>query len=815
MTAMRKYQSFSDRVAKGHSTQGGPLRGSLEFALDRSGRANSVDRIGRVAVLCCAAAEQPMTEKRKLAAILCSDVVGFSRLAGADEDRILARLRALRSDLIDPTIAVHNGRVVKRTGDGSIVEFRSVVDAVRCAIEVQNAMVERNAGVPKDRQIVFRIGVHVGDIVEESDGDLMGDGVNIAARLEGVAKPGGICLSEDAWRQLQGKVDAGFVNAGEQLLKNIALPVRVFLWMPPITGSSSGPAVRNSSSRSVRAVGKGPGAWTTAWSLNSARFVLLLLFALAAYVAFLLSSGLEPLRRFLPRDERSIAVLPFANISGEKGQDYFADGLNGDLITRLSQISGLSVVARSSMYAYRDRSVTPQEVGQKLGVRYVLEGSVQKSGDRLRINANLIEASDARQLWAEQFDEDVSNIFEVQDKVLNRIISALTLKLTDVEQKKIARAPTNNLEAYDYYLRAENEGYMNDDIRAQARAMTFFAKAIELDPKFANAQAGYALMAVQVLRYNLEFEMFPTVARKRAYDAAGRALDIDPSNSRAYVALAVLQLGDARHSDAVSSARRAVNLGPNDPVALAYLGMILAYAGEHTEAVAVIEQALRLSPSPPPLIRQLAGIVFYNARQYERAIDEMKAIKDIWPAGHENLAAAYAHSGKFDLARSEMNAIPDYVFPKPSLAFAGAWYKPYYKRAEDLSHHLEGLSGAGLPQWPLGYEGHPQDRISGQELRTLTLSRTWQGHVAVRNGENIAFFLQTDEQGRVFYRSSQTFLSGTVGFENDQLCLQFEGQLSNLRLCGPVYRSKNTGATAGSDYVYVFPLGLRYFSVKD
>jgi adenylate cyclase len=607
-----------------------------------------------------------MTEKRKLAAILCSDVVGFSRLAGADEDRILARLRALRSDLIDPTIAVHNGRVVKRTGDGSIVEFRSVVDAVRCAIEVQNVMVERNAGVPEDRQIVFRIGVHVGDIVEESDGDLMGDGVNIAARLEGVAKPGGICLSEDAWRQLQGKVDAGFVNAGEQLLKNIALPVRVFLWMPPITGSSSGPAVRNSSSHSVRAVGKGPGAWTTAWSLNSARIALLILFALAAYAAFLLSSGLEPLRPFLLRDERSIAVLPFANISGEKGQDYFADGLNGDVITRLSQISGLSVVARSSMYAYRDRSVTPQEVGQKLGVRYVLEGSVQKSGDRLRINANLIEASNARQLWAEQFDEDISNIFEVQDKVINRIISALTVQLTDVEQKKIVRAPTNNLEAYDNYLRAENEGYMNNDVRAQARAMSFFGKAIELDPSFANAQAGYALMAVQVLRYNLEFEMSPAVARKRAYDAAGRALDIDPSNSRAYVALALLQLNDARHSDAISSARRAVSLGPNDPEALAYLGMILTYAGEHTEAVTVTEQALRLTPSPAPLIRQLAGIVFYNARQYDRAIDELKAIKDIWNTGHEHLAAAYAHLGKFDLARSEINAIPDYVFPKPS-----------------------------------------------------------------------------------------------------------------------------------------------------
>ena len=354
--------------------------------------------------------------------------------------------------------------------------------------------------------------------------------------------------------------------------------------------------------------------------------------------------------------QRSIAVLPFRNVSGDKEQDYFADGLSDDLITRLSQISDLLVIARSSIFAYQNKAVSPQEVGQKLGVRFVLEGSVQKSGNRMRINANLIEASDAREVWAEQFDEEVSNIFTVQDKVINRIVSVLTVQLTDAEQRKLARAPTKNLEAYDYYLRGESAGYYNKNGKAQARAITFYGKAIELDSNFADAQAGYALAAAEALRTDLDYLLSLPVARKKAYEAASRALEIDPNNSRAYVALAILQLSDGRHADAIASARRAVSLRPNDPEALANLGTILSYSGEPAEAVAVTEQALRQSPFASPGIRQLAGIVFYNARQYERAIEELKAVSAVWRDGdtaHEYLAAAYAQLGRLDLARSE------------------------------------------------------------------------------------------------------------------------------------------------------------------
>jgi class 3 adenylate cyclase/tetratricopeptide (TPR) repeat protein len=634
-----------------------------------------------------------VTETRKLAAILVSDVVGYSRLAGADEEKTLARLRGLRSDLIDPAIAAHRGRVVKRTGDGSIIEFRSVVDAVRCAIEVQNGMVTRNAGLAPDQRIEFRIGIHLGDVVEESDGDLMGDGVNIAARLEGVAKPGGICVSEDAYRQVQGKVAANFADAGEQRLKNIARPVRAF------------------------------------------------------HLASNGSASHEP------------APMSLAH--------------------RLAAPLGIGRKPRDSIGAFLRRNPAP--IGFLILV--ALTGSLA-----------LVRFSPA--FHAPQ-----------------------TAQLTDAERRNLARTHTKNLEAYDYYLRAEDEGYYNLDTRALGRAMGFYGRAIELDPNFADAQAGYALVAGQVLRFVVDNLVPPAVVRKRAYDAASRALELDPNNGRAYVALALLQLNDGRHADAIASARRAVSLGPNSSEALANLGMILAYAGEPEEAVAVTEQALRLSPTPPPGIRLLAGVVFYNARQYDRAIEEMKAVSAIWLAAvppHEHLAAAYAHLGKLDLARNEAGLIPERALSKPSLTLARLWYEPYYKREEDLNRHLAALEAAGIPEWPFGFEGRPQDRITGQGLADLAIGHTWAGYIANHASENTPFILQADKDNRVVYKGAHSLLSGITRLEEDRICLQFDGYLSNLWLCGAVYRTDAAAShDAGVDYVYVAPDGLHYFSVKD
>ena len=347
---------------------------------------------------------------RKIAAILVADVVGYSRLAGADEDRTLARLRALRSDLIDPTIAVHHGRVVKRTGDGALVEFRSVVDAVRCAIEVQNGMVERNAGVSADRRIEFRIGIHLGDVVEESDGDLMGDGVNIAARLEGICEPGGICLSEDAYRQVRDKID-GTVHrswrahpqehcrAGARLFGEVSVPAR-----PDET----------SGRRRLK----------------------------------------QPSQQLALPDKPSIAVLPFENMSGDPEQEYFADGVVEDIITGLSRIRWLFVIARNSSFVYKGKAVDVRQVGRELGVRYVMEGGVRKAGNRMRITAQLIEAETGAHLWADKYDGALENIFDLQDQITEQVVGIVEPSLQRSEIERSRRKRPENLDAYDLYLRA-------------------------------------------------------------------------------------------------------------------------------------------------------------------------------------------------------------------------------------------------------------------------------------------------------------------------------------------------------------------------
>ena len=374
-----------------------------------------------------------MSETRKLAAILVSDVVGYSRLAGADEDRILARLRALRSDLIDPTIAVHHGRIVKRTGDGRIVEFRSVVDAVNCAIEVQRAMVERNAGVAPDKRIEFRIGIHLGDVVEESDGDLMGDGVNIAARLEGVATPGGICISDDAYRQVKGRLDLKVSDLGPVPLKNIAEPMRAYSLEvgAPREARSPPPADQARSAPKRR----------SSFASLAAAIAALLLLAVAG--GWYILNGRAP--KPVEAAHLSIVVLPFASLSGDPSQDYFADGITENLTTDLSRLSGAFVIARNTAFTYKGKNVDAKEIGKELGVRYVLEGSVQRDPGRMRINVQLIDAETGNHLWAERFDKPLTDLFDMQDEIVARLANQLGTALIAAEARRAERAPKPDL----------------------------------------------------------------------------------------------------------------------------------------------------------------------------------------------------------------------------------------------------------------------------------------------------------------------------------------------------------------------------------
>ncbi len=411
-----------------------------------------------------------MTETRKLAAILAGDIVGFSRLAGADEDWTLASLRALRNDLIDPTIAAHKGRVVKRTGDGFIVEFRSVVDAVRCALEIQRAMVERNAGAPEDRRIEFRMGVHLGDVVEESDGDLMGDGVNIAARIEGVAEAGGVCLSGAAHEQVRDKVKEPFVDLGERSLKNIARSVRIFALKRAAAG----------------------GIETRAEA---------------------------PKRSGAPR--LSIVVLPFANIGGDLEHEAFVDGVTESLTTDLSRMSGMLVIGRNTAFTYKGKAVDLKQIGRELNVRYLLEGSVQRAGGRMRMNVQLVEAESGNHLWAERFDKPLADLFDMQDEIVARLANTLNTQLVAAEARRAAHAPNpDSIDLYFQGMARLNKGVATGNV---ADAHGFFERALTLDPGNVEAMVGSAIADVFVAAAFVDDAGGALVARTEA--ALIKALD--------------------------------------------------------------------------------------------------------------------------------------------------------------------------------------------------------------------------------------------------------------------------------------------------
>jgi TolB-like protein/class 3 adenylate cyclase/Tfp pilus assembly protein PilF len=447
--------------------------------------------------------------ERRLAAVLAADVAGYSRLMGADEEDTLARLKAVRKSLVDPTIAAHRGRIVKTTGDGMLVEFASAVDAVRAAVEVQRSMAEQNAAVPHDGRIEFRIGVHVGDIIID-DNDIFGDGVNIAARLEGIAEPGGICISDDAQRQIRGKIDIAFEDMGPQNLKNIAEPMRV--WRSRINAKSS--ALPSPT----------PSIETT-----------------------------QPLP-----DKPSIAVLPFQNMSGDPEQEYFADGMVEEIITALSRFHWLFVIARTSTFTYKGRAVDVKQVSRELGVRYVLEGSVRKAGNRVRITGQLIDAITGAHLWADRFEGSLENIFELQDQVASGVVGAIDPKLLEAEMARVKRKPRANPDAYDCFLRASALIYQWTN-ESNEEALHLLYRAIELDPDYAQAYA---------------FATWCYCWRS----AAGLTAE--------------------ERREAVRLAREAVRLGKDDAFSLSWAGVSLAaLAGELKEGAALIDRALILNPN--------------------------------------------------------------------------------------------------------------------------------------------------------------------------------------------------------------------------
>ncbi len=722
--------------------------------------------------------------ERRVTAILAADVVGYSRLMGEDEVGTLTRLKACRTELVDPAIEEFHGRTIKLMGDGALLEFASVVDAVQCAAAIQRRMTGYDQGASEARRIQFRIGVNLGDVIIDGN-DIYGDGVNIAARLEGLAEPGGICISGTAFDHATHKVDVGFAALGEQQLKNIADPVRVYRVLLDPTQAGK-----------IIAASRRPGA------------PIVILAGIGALLIVLIAIVFGWQKPSAPQ-RPSVAVLPFANLSGDPNQDSFVDGITEGLISDLENLSGLDGRAANSVFAYKGRGLA--DISRDLDVRYVVEGSVWRDGDKMRINAQLVDTATGNHvLWIDRFDRPVSDVFAVLDAMRQELVKALGVEPSAPESKRIARPPTANLEAYDYYMRGE-QATRTGRPTALREALDSYERAVALDPSFAEAFAADARTAVYIWLNNYDDVLQSAPARKRAYDNAGRALQLNPDLSLPYAILAIVQSENGRYEEAIASARKAVLLGPGDVEAQIALAQVSLFAGDFAEAAAAIETALRLDPNLSPINRQVAGLVFFFKGDSDRAIATLERARDEAPGVGNiliSLAAAYARAGRIAEAQAAVAQAQGLAIIPNGRSIAAIRIKwAHFRNAQDLALLIEALRRAGLPEWPFGFSADERDRLKGETIANLVLGHTLEGRIE----PGLPAMMYIGKDGKTAFRSAKQFVTETVFVDGDQLCEQSENMFGR-DICGPVY--KQADVAGEPSYAFVNSSKVFYFSVQ-
>ncbi|MGH6933334.1 MAG: adenylate/guanylate cyclase domain-containing protein [Dongiaceae bacterium] len=573
-----------------------------------------------------------MTEERtqrRLAAILAADIVGYSRLMEVDESGTLAALKARRREVLNPLVTKHQGRIFKMTGDGVLVEFGSAVNAVQCAVDLQQGMAMANRGQPEDRQIVLRIGVNLGDVMVEGS-DLYGDGINVAARLENLADPGGICLSAMVHQNVKTKLDLAFEDLGEQRFKNIAEPVRAYR----VTG-------------------------TQAVTVAAPELVT---------------------------DKPSIAVLPFTNMSGDPEQEYFSDGITEDIITELSRFRSLFVIARNSSFQYKGKNVDVRRVARELGVKYVVEGSVRKMANRVRITAQLIDTASGNHLWSERYDRALEEIFAVQDEVLHSIVAQLEGRLASSMAEQARRKPTEFLAAYDCVLQARQ--YLST--YAWEAAEPLLRRAVDLDPNYTQA---YAYLAWAVLIHY--FFDARTELLDGSLQLARKAVALDSNDAVCHTALGFAYTFRREYDEAGASLTRAFALNPSDAFVITGHAHWLSRVGRYQESLAILDLALQRDPFPPSWYWEGRSIALVGLKRYEQAIQSLKSQDRLFYWSYANLAACFAHLGRMDEARTAAATV---VQMQPDFTIRILMLQEPWKNPADSEHEVEGLRKAGLPE---------------------------------------------------------------------------------------------------------------------
>jgi len=742
--------------------------------------------------------------ERRLAAILAADVVGYSRLMGEDEARTLAALKAHRKELIVPKEAQYHGRTIKLMGDGVLMEFGSVVDAVGFAVEIQLAMRERNASVPEDQQIVYRVGINVGDIIVEDD-DIFGDGVNVAARLEGLSEAGGICAARNVFDQVKDKLDLTFELMGEKEVKNIAEPVAVYRVVfdekaeafvtPVVQGAAKQPRHR----------------------LTIAIAAVALLLALGGVIWWLpLALDKEPAgieKMSLPlSDKPSIAVLPFENLSDDPEQEYFADGMTEDLITDLSKVSGLFVIARNSSFAYKGKSIDLRQVGRELGVRNILEGSVRRVGERIRINVQLIDTSTGGHKWAERYDGEFSDIFDLQDQVMQSVIRELAVRLTPSDELRQTERRTIDPEAHDAFLRGWAH-YVRSSAADYAAAIPHLEEALRFDPAYGRAHAALASIyqIARIRGWQAHLGLTPDDTLERAIEHLESAKN-HPSPLAHQVASSFLTQ-QGHHDQAILEADTAIALDTNDPAGYFAKARALVFAGRHDEAATFIDKAKRLNPYYPADYVFYTGVVEFGQERYEAATVSLenahKLARDN-PGVLMFLIASYGYLDRTDDADAMMKKFRDLASTRSmewtfsaTVLDVNVWR---FKRPEDSERLRAGLRRAGLPEFEAEWDLVRDSRLSGERIRLLLFDHMIRGHHPV---SKIEFTIAWDESG-VFTAKGLWNDGGTSQIEDYRLC---NGWKKYRRSCAVVYQGTSEGKALADVYTLVQRSGAYPFSI--